>query len=869
VTAPHVMDCRDDTRRAAVRAAPLNGIDYVEVSEDQLTLTVYFLGKAPSEIGVKNVRVDGGTRVRDIQVREVRVYRETRRGRDDRMEVVVDRPGDFTTYTLRLVTSEHEDRPMEGFDVRYATLDFSFKAGCASELDCADKRPCAPAIAPPPDINYLARDYTGFRQLLLDRLAVILPEWRERHAPDIGVALVELLAYTGDYLSQYQDAVATEAYLDTARLRISVRRHARLVDYQLFEGRNARAWLTIDTRADLTLDLDKVSFVTRYVGAPEDRTWLTWVDLARVPDAAYVVFEPLWPARPNVVKVRAAHSRIDFYTWGECECCLPSGATEATLVDAWLPASPPPPSPDDERPVAREARLAHDPVRGRRLDALAVGDVLILEEVIGPRTGNPADADPAHRHAVRLTEVRRDVDPLYPVRETEPRGTPIVHVRWCRDDALPFCLCVCTHRPAPDCGSLAGVSVARGNVLLVDHGRSWTEPLPQVPGAEPVPICDPCDEVGPLPAPPRFEPVLEEAPLTFAAPLDTSACALGLGMPPTRASLPQASLIEVVEASDGTVEPAPGARWTARADLLDVVPTDRSFVAEVDDDGYAHLRFAADPAARPAPGTRLEAHYRVGVGPEGNVGPEAIAFAVSDVFTGGESFVVRNPLPAAGGMAPETLSEARMLAPDAFRLERERAVIADDYAELLARELRADVQGAAATLRWTGSWYEAQVGVDVRGAAAATGAVLRHARAALHRYRRIGHDLRVASARLVPLAVALDVCVAPHEARAGVRAELLGRLGGGRMRDGRLGLFHPDNLRYGEGVTVSELVAAAAQLRGVASVAVTRLERLGEGPNGELEAGILPIGAMEIAQLDNDPSFPERGTLTITMQGGR
>ena len=81
-----------------------------------------------------------------------------------------------------------------------------------------------------------------------------MPDWTERHVPDLGIALVELLAYTGDYLSYYQDAVATEAYLDTARQRISVRRHARLVDYYLHEGCNARAWVCIETDSDFALD---------------------------------------------------------------------------------------------------------------------------------------------------------------------------------------------------------------------------------------------------------------------------------------------------------------------------------------------------------------------------------------------------------------------------------------------------------------------------------------------------------------------------------------------------------------------------------------------------------------------------------------
>ena len=99
-----------------------------------------------------------------------------------------------------------------------------------------------------PEINYLAKDYASFRQLILDRLALVMPRWQETHVPDLGIALVELLAYVGDYLSYYQDAVATEAYLGTARQRISVRRHVRLVDYAMHEGCNARAWVTVELR---------------------------------------------------------------------------------------------------------------------------------------------------------------------------------------------------------------------------------------------------------------------------------------------------------------------------------------------------------------------------------------------------------------------------------------------------------------------------------------------------------------------------------------------------------------------------------------------------------------------------------------------
>ena len=48
-----------------------------------------------------------------------------------------------------------------------------------------------------------------------------------------------------------------------------------------------------------------------------------------------------------------------------------------------------------------------------------------------------------------------------------------------------------------------------------------------------------------------------------------------------------------------------------------------------------------------------------------------------------------------------------------------------------------------------------------------------------------------------------------------------------------------------------------------------RFHRLFESPNHEIENGVLPLGTDEIAQLDNDPNFPERGQLEIHVQGGR
>ena len=336
----------------------------------------------------------------------------------------------------------------------------------------------------------------------------------------------------------------------------------------------------------------------------------------------------------------------------------------------------------------------------------------------------------------------------------------------------------------------------------------------------------------------------------------------------SRASDPSIELF--VDSSDDT-ESAPAAvRWTPRPDLLDSVPGDRHFVVEIDDEGRAHLRFAAGFDDRPESGTRLRAQYRIGNGPAGNVGADAISIVIAEESAlGGTALTVRNPLAAIGGTNQETVAEAKQFAPSAFRTRRERAVIAEDYAELLTRDCANEVQGSASALRWNGSWYEARSGIDARGKEEAAAALVRRARGRLHRYRRIGHDLRVESARLVPLIVAMDVCVSSRHLRATVLAALRDLFSSRRLRNGQLGYFHPDKLRYGESVKVSALVAAAHKIPGIASIAVTRLERLDEGPNQELENGALRLGPLEIAQADSDPTYPDRGTVTFSVRGGR
>ncbi|MFF4834347.1 putative baseplate assembly protein [Streptomyces sp. NPDC001315] len=460
------------SRRAKARAAQLNGVDAVEVSDDGLLLTVTFLGKAPHGLGPGNVRIDGGRRITGITAVDVSVEREEDPELDDRLHVTLDRPGDTSRYRLSLVETDPYGRPgtepFRGFDQRYHRASFSFRPDCPTPFDRTGEEQTAPAFPEAPVIDYTARDYDTIRKLLLDRLALTTPDWVERNPADLGTTLVELLAYTGDQISYQQDAVATEAYLDTARRRVSVRRHVRLIDYAMHDGCTARAYVAVETAGDHTLAPGTYRFASVDVRAldphdrPEPGTVVDENELADLDERGSVeVFEPVVAADP--LELRVAHNAIRLWSWGGEVCALPKGATAATLRDEWR---------DPE--TCRERRLGLRP-----------GDLLILEEVKGPRTGTPGDADPAHRQAVRLTSVTPAVDRI--------EDQPVLEVTWAAEDALRFPLRLTT-RGGRDCLPVEDVTLARGNVVLVDHGRTL-HGLPETVTVPPVPAvvasCDP------------------------------------------------------------------------------------------------------------------------------------------------------------------------------------------------------------------------------------------------------------------------------------------------------------------------------------------------------------------------------------------
>lgn len=545
-----IYSCCNENRRAAIAGNPtLNGIDYLELADDSLlpstsppqqTLLVYCLKKAPTDLTQANILITGGESVTGITAAWVLPANTVApappntatdaeltyfNGLNNADHIVVVRTsvaGDFSPYTLHLVndaSAAAQDafevtEVLAGFDPQLAEVSFSFKIDCPPYFDCKPAPDdCAPALPTPPPINYLAKDYGSFRSILLDRLNQLLPSWGATSEADMGIVLAELIAYIGDQLSYQQDAVATEAYLLTARSRISLRRHALLVDYPVHDGCNARAWIQLNVNAAFTLSQSGNQFYTYAPGMPSSLSGSENEQAALA--AGVVVFEPMQEA-----ELFPEHNLLPFYTWGDTDCCLPQGATEATLAGSF--------------------------------PNLQVGDVLIFEEVMGPQTGFAADADIRHRYPVRLTSVATQnaqgqplVDPLFeqgtgkPITSSSQLPTAVTEIQWSQDDALPAPLCLSSSFQNASGGTtvLAGVSVALGNVVLADQGLTMTGvDLPVVPEPSLVVAgsasANRCASTRPDYLPVRYRPLIPQSPVTQAVSLPLA------GSPVTSGAVP-------------------------------------------------------------------------------------------------------------------------------------------------------------------------------------------------------------------------------------------------------------------------------------------------------------------------------------------
>jgi hypothetical protein len=353
---------------------------------------------------------------------------------DNFMELTVQPVGDYSVYTLQL------DHP--NIDPLFSSIRFKFRPGCFN-ADCSpDWTPALPA-PDNPAIDYLNKDFDSFRHTLIAAMMERIPGWRATSEADLDQVLIDLFSAAADELSDFQDRTVQEGYIGAARRRVSLARHARLMDYNIHQGNQASTVIAIELAPGQQGLLAPGSVTVRSGVTDESPTAQTF--LSR-----------------DLQNVHVLLNRMGLYTWSDALPSLEKGATTADLKLSIAGQ----PSADAVTALIRSGKITR----------------LLIQEWLNPSTGRTSDRNPKKRQLLRLIPGNPGATTMQDPITTEF----FVRVNWQPEDALLFNYCFtvqCTPK-------VENVSQFHGNLLEVFHGElhnvEFDDPVvPILPGAFP------------------------------------------------------------------------------------------------------------------------------------------------------------------------------------------------------------------------------------------------------------------------------------------------------------------------------------------------------------------------------------------------
>ncbi len=797
----------------------VTGIDFVYVHEDQVTLDVFFFKPRP---GGLDHPLD-----EDLTVEDLRIYSPSGSGKlplvpvdnitwinsNNVMQLETEGPGDFTLYRLYI-----DDNRIDPY---FNDIPFSFKANCPGDLDCKPaEHECPPEEAVDFPVDYQARDFWSFRRALLDFASQRYPHWQDRLEADAGIMLVEVMSALGDELAYYQDRVGREAYLETATQRRSVRRLARLVDYNMHDGLGASTRLDIRVKAgagNLPAGMD--------VWAVSESQGRIVYEIGRGLDDII---------NKKTFNVDEKHNKFLPHIWDEDDTCLAVGTT-----GMYIKKHP-------------EANLVFDDLP----DELT-GKWVLLKT-------NPAGPDlPVRNWLVRLIEVKNTADPVL--------GEDITRIAWEESQALPFEIDMTILEIHGNIvPATAGTTIESYFTIGVDPGDLGL-PGDVVRAVEREGRDNTVTYLFSLESTDTEELVwLGETPLTSSPEIRLVEVEHD-GTDWQEVSAPwewQRSFLGV--SSSQSVD----RDFTLEDGIWKRVVGFQRIGQEIVHVDYASgqgktIRFGDGEFGRtPTEGTIFKVTYRVGNGGRANVPADALTrFMPLNEEDSLTLEAITNPLPVENGIEAENPDTVRKLAPDVFRAVTYRAVRPVDYAE--AAERLDWVQRAGASFRWTGSWLSAFVTPDPKGAVTINQTQRTGLSRQMDRFRQAGREVIVKDPSYADIDLEITVCAEPYAYRGEVKEEVLEvLLKPGVRADVKAGLFSPGNFTFGDPLERSVLEAVIQAVPGVRTVKGVSIRRRDRHDWREFSELTYPVALNEIIRLENDPLHPERGSLKIRMEGG-
>jgi hypothetical protein len=789
-----------------------NGIDYVEVATtDQKTLLVHFLNTVPmvGKLGTGSppssepVTIAGGEVIASVAVLPIDEATDWSFDSEARpvLTVRVKAPGDFSTYLLSIVSPT--------LDPFFASVPFSFKAGCPSDFDCQQ----AAAACPPPEtldvpIDYLAKDFRSFVQALSEFSTQRYPAWLERSEADLGKVVMELLAAIGDELSYFQDRIASESLLATATQPLSLLHLARLVDYEPAPATVATVQLQLDVAPGTTAITTPVHCQALAAGGGliDFEVGQGFAD----PDTGKQA------AINYPVDARWNRANLQPYWWDESQRCLPAGSTSFDILGWGF--------------------------------SLTAGQQLLIDT-----TGLTSADSPVREVVVTGPAPRELSDPVFGVQLTRvtlaaptTQGHDLTRTS-CAGNLVPATQGLRTTETFAIPGDAAAGDAGTTSAALVRVGGNWTPD-------DPTPDYFYCLGNGPLAwiagagtdadtvQPARPEIVLMQDP-NAASPLPWSWVRWLLDAGPGDAAF------TLTPEQYSPVLSAAGLNW------FDYDGGDGTTIR------FGNGAFGSLPAA----GGTFQAQYRVGGGVAGNVPADTITIVAAD---GTPSPVVSctNPFPASGGTDAESPQQIRDRAPQAFQAPL-RVVRPPDYVAV-AQSLPW-VQQAGTTFRWTGSWLTVLSAADPVATEQPTLSEVATLTDLLNRQRLAGYESYVLPPRYVSVDLQITLCANPAYFGADVEAAVLTALRPGKLPGGAVGFF--DHTRWGFGMPLesSALLAAIQACPGVDGVSQLLFRQRGVQSGWTSLPETLTFGADQILRVDDDPSRPEAGSLQVIVNGGK
>jgi hypothetical protein len=808
-------------------------------------------------------RVPAGDAVGQVQVTAIAPT-----ANPNMLQLTVTPIGDYSTYTLSI--------EYQNFDPIFSEIKFKFRPGCFN-TDCAPEGEKALPTPVEPAIDYLAKDYDSFRHTMIAAMMQQVPGWQPTSEADLDQVLLELFSVAADELSDYQDRVMNEAYLATARKRVSLARHARLMDYHIHQGNQASTWLavmvvanqiftmprkfqvwttgeydhattivfmtgqeitplfTVGTEFQTDLDTNTLSANFRNRFAQKaitlslnvivmlkeiDRYWLIIDD-----DNLLTFFVIRAGERLQVYAPDMHHllNQAGLYTWNDAIPSLAAGSTQADLKL--------------KTPGETTAKLVQNLIHLRPVTHL------LIQEHLNPATGKSTGRNPQKRQLLQLLSGTEGAialrDPL--------TNEWFVRVKWRPEDQLKFNYCFTVNCPTE---KVEDVSLFHGNLVQVYHGRPATAEFRE-PGTPPI-----------LGVPFEYYERTDDGSERWGTICQLPDRPLSYTNTPAGGEIPPKSTLSVSATAGGSTD-----SWDEVINLIHSDDSDEEgdrFVVETDELGNSLIRFGNGTNGKRLPkGAIARCEYQVGLGTAGNIGADKLARfdpLFQDRVEG-----IWNPFDVTDGRDPEPVTEILRRVPEAYRFRQLRAITLQDYVHR-AQELP-EVSRAAAHYAWTGSWRTVQVAIDPVGMTTLTDDLLQKITRYLDAVRLIGEDLEIRPPRFVPLDIRVALCIHPNYWIEDVRVLLEQEFSEGYTPDGRLAFFHPDRWTFGQTLHASEIVGRIQQIQGVEHVISVRMKRWNAATPGTDEIAV--VRPNEILHVRNDPDHMEEGSIQFNIRGGR